>query len=226
MQAIKDATTANTVAVMIEPVQGEGGVNIPSLEYLKGVREWCDQNNMLLIFDEVQTGIGRLGTLFGYQSFGVEPDIITLAKGLGGGVPIGAFMAKDSACAFDPGDHGSTFGGNPLTCAAAHASTKYIIENDVVNNAAKMGEYLAEGLRKIQADNEFITDVRGMGLLWAVEFDSDITPDVIAACNEEGLLMNPMRPNTIRLMPVLTITKEEIDEALERLSAGISKATN
>ena len=135
-------------------------------------------------------------------------------------------MAKDSACAFDPGDHGSTFGGNPLTCAAAHASTKYIIENDVVNNAAKMGEYLAEGLRKIQADNEFITDVRGMGLLWAVEFDSDITPDVIAACNEEGLLMNPMRPNTIRLMPVLTITKEEIDEALERLSAGISKATN
>ena len=226
LQAIKDATTDNTVAVMIEPVQGEGGVNIPSLEYLKGVREWCDQNNMLLIFDEVQTGIGRLGTLFGYQSFGVEPDIITLAKGLGGGVPIGAFMAKDSACAFDPGDHGSTFGGNPLTCAAAHASTKYIIENDVVNNAAKMGDYLAEGLRKIQADNEFITDVRGMGLLWAVEFDSDITPDVIAACNEEGLLMNPMRPNTIRLMPVLTITKEEIDEALERLSAGISKATN
>jgi len=226
LQAIKDATTDSTVAVMIEPVQGEGGVNIPSVDYLKGVREWCDQNNMLLIFDEVQTGLGRLGTLFGYQSFGVEPDIITLAKGLGGGVPIGAFMAKNSACAFDPGDHGSTFGGNPLTCAAAHASTKYILENDVVNNAAKMGEYLSEGLRKIQSDNEFITDVRGMGLLWAVEFDSDITPDVIAACNEEGLLMNPMRPNTIRLMPVLTITKEEIDEALERLKSGISKATN
>ncbi|MFL2803419.1 MAG: aspartate aminotransferase family protein [Dehalococcoidia bacterium] len=226
LQAIKDATTDSTVAVMIEPVQGEGGVNIPSVDYLKGVREWCDQNNMLLIFDEVQTGLGRLGTLFGYQSFGVEPDIITLAKGLGGGVPIGAFMAKNSACAFDPGDHGSTFGGNPLTCAAAHASTKYILENDVVNNAAKMGEYLSEGLRKIQSDNEFITDVRGMGLLWAVEFDSDITPDVIAACNEEGLLMNPMRPNTIRLMPVLTITKEEIDEALERLTSGISKATN
>ena len=174
MQAIKDATTDSTVAVMIEPVQGEGGVNIPSVDYLKGVREWCDQNNMLLIFDEVQTGLGRLGTLFGYQSFGVEPDIITLAKGLGGGVPIGAFMAKDSACAFDPGDHGSTFGGNPLTCAAAHASTKYILENDVVNNAAKMGEYLSAGLRKLQSDNEFFTDVRGMGLLWAVEFDSDI----------------------------------------------------
>jgi acetylornithine/succinyldiaminopimelate/putrescine aminotransferase len=165
-----------------------------------------------------------LGTLFGYESFGVEPDVITLAKGLGGGVPIGAFMAKNSACAFVPGDHGSTFGGNPLTCAAAHASTKYIIDNDVPANSAKMGEYLRQGLEKIKANNEFITDVRGMGLLWAVEFDSDITPKVIAACNDEGILMNPMRPNTIRLMPVLTITENEIDEALDRLEKGIKKA--
>ena len=225
LDAIKSATNENTVAVMLEPVQGEGGVNIPDAEYLPGVRTWCDQNNILLIFDEVQTGLGRLGTLFGYQNFEVEPDIITLAKGLGGGVPIGAFMAKDSACAFDPGDHGSTFGGNPLTCAAAHASTKYLIDNNVSENAAKMGEYLGEGLRKIQANHEFITDVRGMGLLWAVEFDSDITPEVIAACNESGLLMNPMRPNTIRLMPVLTITTAEIDEALERLEEGLKNAT-
>ena len=226
LEAIKSATDENTVAVMLEPVQGEGGVNIPDPDYLPGVRDWCDQNNILLIFDEVQTGLGRLGTLFGYQNFEVEPDIITLAKGLGGGVPIGAFMAKDSACAFDPGDHGSTFGGNPLTCAAAHASTKYILDNNVSENAAKMGEYLGEGLRKIQANHEFITDVRGMGLLWAVEFDSDITPDVIAACNEAGLLMNPMRPNTVRLMPVLTITEAEIDEALERLEEGIRNATS
>jgi len=226
LEAIKSATDENTVAVMLEPVQGEGGVNIPDPDYLPGVRDWCDQNNILLIFDEVQTGLGRLGTLFGYQNFEVEPDIITLAKGLGGGVPIGAFMAKDSACAFDPGDHGSTFGGNPLTCAAAHASTKYILDNNVSENAAKMGEYLGEGLRKIQANHEFITDVRGMGLLWAVEFDSDITPDVIAACNESGLLMNPMRPNTVRLMPVLTITEAEIDEALERLEEGIRNASS
>ena len=226
LDAIKSATNENTVAVMLEPVQGEGGVNIPDAEYLPGVRTWCDQNNILLIFDEVQTGLGRLGTLFGYQNFEVEPDIITLAKGLGGGVPIGAFMAKDSACAFDPGDHGSTFGGNPLTCAAAHASTKYLIDNNVSENAAKMGEYLGEGLRKIQANHEFITDVRGMGLLWAVEFDSDITPEVIAACNESGLLMNPMRPNTIRLMPVLTITAAEIDEALDRLEEGLKNATS
>ena len=226
LDAIKSATNENTVAVMLEPVQGEGGVNIPDAEYLPGVRAWCDQNNILLIFDEVQTGLGRLGTLFGYQNFEVEPDIITLAKGLGGGVPIGAFMAKESACAFDPGDHGSTFGGNPLTCAAAHASTKYLIDNNVSENAAKMGEYLREGLRKIQANHEFITDVRGMGLLWAVEFDSDMTPEVIAACNESGLLMNPMRPNTIRLMPVLTITAAEIDEALERLEEGLKNATS
>ena len=226
LDAIKSATNENTVAVMLEPVQGEGGVNIPDAEYLPGVRTWCDQNNILLIFDEVQTGLGRLGTLFGYQNFEVEPDIITLAKGLGGGVPIGAFMAKDSACAFDPGDHGSTFGGNPLTCAAAHASTKYIIDSNVSESAAKRGEYLGEGLRKIQANHEFITDVRGMGLLWAVEFDSDITPEVIAACNESGLLMNPMRPNTIRLMPVLTITTAEIDEALDRLEEGLKNATS
>ena len=225
IEAIKGATTNNTVAVMIEPVQGEGGVNIPSVEYLRGVRDWCDQNNILLIFDEVQTGLGRLGTLFGYQGFNVEPDIITLAMGLGGGVPIGAFLAKDSACSFDPGDHGSTFGGNPLTCAAAHASTKYIIDNEISENAAKMGEYLGEGLRKIQSDNEFITEVRGMGLIWAVEFDSEMTPDVIAASNDAGLLMNPMRPNAIRLMPVLTITKEEIDEALARLATGLAKAS-
>ena len=226
LEAIKSATNENTVAIMLEPVQGEGGVNIPDTDYLQGVRYWCDENNILLIFDEVQTGLGRLGTLFGYQSFEVEPDIITLAKGLGGGVPIGAFMAKDSACAFDPGDHGSTFGGNPLTCAAAHASTKYLIDNNVTENAAKMGEYLGEGLRRIQAGHEFITDVRGMGLLWAVEFDSDLTPEVISACNDAGLLMNPMRPNTVRLMPVLTITEAEIDEALERLEEGLRNATS
>ena len=226
LEAIKSATNENTVAIMLEPVQGEGGVNIPDTDYLQGVRSWCDENNILLIFDEVQTGLGRLGTLFGYQSFEVEPDIITLAKGLGGGVPIGAFMAKDSACAFDPGDHGSTFGGNPLTCAAAHASTKYLIDNNVTENAAKMGEYLGEGLRRIQAGHEFITDVRGMGLLWAVEFDSDLTPEVISACNDAGLLMNPMRPNTGRLMPVLTITEAEIDEALERLEEGLRNATS
>ena len=224
VEAIKNATTDNTVAVMLEPVQGEGGVNIPSPGYLEQVRQWCDENGLLLIFDEVQTGLGRLGTLFGYEAFGVEPDIMTLAKALGGGVPIGAFLAKESACAFEPGDHGSTFGGNALTCAAAHASTKYIIDNDLSDRAAEMGRYLERGLKRIMGDHEFITEVRGMGLLWAVQFNSDMTPAVVPALNEAGLLTNPMRPNAIRIMPPLTVTTEEIDEAMERLEAGLTKA--
>ena len=224
IEAIKQATNERTVAVMLEPVQGEGGVNIPDSEYLKQVRSWCDENGLLMILDEVQTGLGRLGTLFGYQSFDVEPDIITLAKGLGGGVPIGAFMAKDSACAFDPGDHGSTFGGNALTCAAAHASTKFIIDNNVPAHAAEMGEYLQQGLNKLMANHEFVAEVRGMGLLWAMFFDSEMTPAVIAAANEAGLLMNPLRPNAIRLMPPLTVSKDEIDNALDRLNTALAEA--
>ena len=225
IEALKGSITDRTVAVMLEPVQAEGGVNIPSPGYLQNVREFCDQNELLLIFDEVQTGIGRLGTLFGYQSFGVEPDIMTLAKGLGGGVPIGAFMCKDEAMAFQPGDHGSTFGGNALTCAAAYASTKYIIENGVVDNAAKMGDYLGQGLNDLKSRYDFISEVRGMGCLWAMLFDSDISPAVVSKCNDAGVLLNPLRPNAVRLMPPLTVTKEEIDEALERVDTGIKAAT-
>ena len=225
IEALKGAITDRTVAVMLEPVQAEGGVNIPSEGYLPNVRDVCDENELLLIFDEVQTGIGRLGTLFGYQSFGVEPDIMTLAKGLGGGVPIGAFMATDEAMAFQPGDHGSTFGGNALTCAAAYASTKYILDNDVVDNAATVGAYLGQGLNDLMSRYDFITEVRGMGCLWAMLFDSDITPAVVGACNDAGILLNPLRPNAVRFMPPLTVTKEEIDEALERLETGIKVAT-
>ena len=224
IEAIKNATTDSTVAVMLEPVQGEGGVNVPSPGYLKQVRRWCDENGLLLIFDEVQTGLGRLGTLFGYEAFDVEPDIMTLAKALGGGVPIGAFLAKEGACAFEPGDHGSTFGGNALTCAAAYASTKYIIDNDLVEHAAEMGRYLKQGLNRVMGDHEFVTEVRGMGLLWAVQFNSDMTPAVVPALNEAGLLTNPMRPNAIRLMPPLTVTTGEIDEAIDRLETGLTKA--
>ena len=221
LEELKGAVSDNTVAVMLEPVQAEGGVNVPPEGYLENVREFCDQEGLLLIFDEVQTGMGRLGTLFGYESFGVEPDIMTLAKGLGGGVPIGAFMAKDEACAFEPGDHGSTFGGNALTCAAAYASTKYIIDNDLSRNSAEMGARMGEALNTIKANNSSVSEVRGMGLLWAVLFDSDIGPDVVANCNNEGLLTNPLRPNAVRLMPPLTVSAEEIDQAMERLETAI-----
>ena len=201
-------------------MQGEGGVNIPSPEYLKQVRQWCDDNDLLLILDEVQTGLGRLGTLWGYESFDVEPDVMTLAKGLGGGVPIGAFLAKEHASVLVPGEHGSTFGGNGLTCAAANASTRYIVENNVPAHARKMGEHLRRGLEALK-DNEHITDVRGMGLLYAVEFATEISAAVVSACNEVGVLLNPVKPNAIRLMPPLTVNEAEIDQAIERLEAGL-----
>ena len=224
IEELKGVVTDRTVAVMIEPVQAEGGVNIPPEGYLENVREFCDAEGLLLIFDEVQTGLGRLGTLFGYQHFGVEPDVMTLAKGLGGGVPIGAFMAKDDACAFEPGDHGSTFGGNALTCAAGYASTKYIIDNDLPQHAAQMGEHMSTGLNSIKESHSQVSEIRGMGLLWAVVFDSDIGPDVVANCNSAGLLTNPLRPNAVRLMPPLTVSKEEIDQAMERLESAIRQA--
>ena len=226
IEAIKQATTDKTVGVMLEPVQGEGGLNIPSADYLSQVRQWCDDNGLLLIFDEVQTGMGRLGALFGYQLFDVEPDVMTLAKGLGGGVPIGAFLAKDHASVLEPGDHGSTFGGNVLTSAAAYASTKYIIDNDVPAHAGRMGEYLNQGLTTLKSNHEFISDVRGMGLLWAVEFNSDLSAAVYSACNETGLLLGLLRPNAIRLMPPLTVSKDEIDEAVDRLERGLTKAAS
>ena len=226
LEELKGAVTDRTTAIMLEPVQGEGGVNIPSRAYLVGVREFCDENGLLLIFDEVQTGLGRLGTLWGYETFDVEPDIMTLAKGLGGGVPIGAFLAKDHACAFDPGDHGSTFGGNALTCAAAYASTKYIIDNDLPANALEMGAYLQQGLNALKSRFDFISEVRGIGLLWAMFFESDLSPGIVAACNEAGLLLNPLRPNAVRLMPPLAVSRQEIDQALERLETGIKIGTS
>ena len=223
VEAIMEATTDQTAAVMLEPVQGEGGVNIPAEDYLRRVREWCDRQGLLLILDEVQTGFGRLGTLFGYEQVGVEPDVMTLAKGLGGGVPIGAFMSKDHFMALEPGNHGSTFGGNPLTCAAAHASTKYIIENDVPANARAMGDRLMGGLGSLKSRFPFITDVRGLGLLVAMEFGDDISGKLVSLCNAEGLLLNPVRPNAVRFMPPLTVSAQEIDGAIDRFEAALKQ---
>jgi predicted acetylornithine/succinylornithine family transaminase len=225
LDAMKAATTDQTCAIMVEVLQGEGGVNVPTEGYLKGLREWCDINNILLIFDEVQTGAGRLGTLFGYQAFGVEPDIITLAKGLGNGVPIGAFLCKDSCDVLEPGDHGSTFGGNALATAAANATIRFMVDNDVPGNAKKIGAYFQAKLEAYKAANpETVLDVRGMGLLLALQFSDTISAKVVAACNEEGLLLNPVRPDAIRFMPPLIITEADVDEAMEKLGRGIAKA--
>jgi acetylornithine/N-succinyldiaminopimelate aminotransferase len=223
IDAIKEATNDETCAVMLEPVQGEGGVNVPSSDYLKQVREWCDENNLVMILDEVQTGLGRLGTLFGYEQFGVEPDAITLAKGLGGGVPIGAFLAKEKFCLLAPGDHGSTFGGNVLTCAGAAAVVDYVIKNDVSANVRAMGQRLNQGLENLKSRYPIITEVRGLGLLLAIQLNAEIAPQLVARSNEEGLLLNPLRPNAIRLMPPLNVTADEVDEALEKLEVALKE---
>ncbi len=225
IEAIKSATTEKTCAVMLEPIQGEGGVNIPDDNYLKKVRTWCDEKGILLILDEIQTGIGRTGTLFGYEQYGVEPDIMTLAKGLGSGVPIGAFMAKDKVSVFAPGEHGSTFGGNALTCAAAYATVKYIIDNDIAGNAKSVGEYLIAESQNLKQKFQFITDVRGRGLLVAIEFSSDIGATLLTACLENGLLVNIVKPNALRFMPPLTIGNKEVDEALGILDKVLSGIT-
>jgi acetylornithine/N-succinyldiaminopimelate aminotransferase len=215
--AIKSATTDKTCAVILEPLQGEGGVNLPDDDYLKEVKEWCEQKGILLILDEIQTGAGRLGTLFAYEQYGVEPDIMTLAKGLGSGVPIGTIMVKDSANVFAPGEHGSTYGGNPLVCAAAYATLKYIIDNNVVDNVRKVGQYFTGRLEELKNKYSFITDVRGRGLLLAVEFDREIAADVLNSCLENGLLVNRVKPNALRFMPPLIIGNSEVDEAINIL---------
>ena len=223
VEAIKAAATDRTCALMLEPIQGEGGVNIPDRGYFKEARDWCDEKGIILILDEIQTGIGRTGTLFAYEQLGIEPDIMTLAKGLGGGVPIGAILAKEKFSVFAPGEHGSTFGGNPLSCAAGYATLKYILDNGVVENSRRVGEYLVTSLERLKAKFDFIVQVRGIGLLLALQFDRDIANDVVKACIEEGLLINQVKPNAIRFMPPLIITKKEVDEAVNILERVLAK---
>ncbi len=222
IEAIKVATGSKTCAVMLEPVQGEGGVNLPDDNYLKKVRDWCNQRGILFILDEIQTGVGRVGTLFAYEQYGVEPDIMTLAKGLASGIPIGAILAKDRASVFALGEHGSTFGGNPVTCAAAYATLKYIVDHGIAENARQVGQYLAAGLRGLREKFGFITDVRGLGLLQAIEFSDDIGRSAMMACLDGGLLVNKLKPNALRFMPPLIIGQEDVDEALDILDRALS----
>ena len=221
VEAIKEATTNQTCAVMLEPLQGEGGVNLVSDGYLAAVRDWCDQKGILLILDEIQTGVGRTGTLFAYEKYGVEPDIMTLAKGLASGIPIGAILAKNRASVFTPGDHGSTFGGNPVACAAGYATMKYIIDNDVAGNAKRVGQYFIAKLEQLKQKFQFITEVRGCGLLIAMEFGSDVANSVLEACLDRGLLVNRVKPNTLRFMPPLVISTSEVDEAISILDEAL-----
>jgi len=207
---------------MLEPVQGEGGVNLPVEGYLPAVRRWCDERGIPLILDEIQTGLGRCGTLFAYEQHGIEPDIMTLAKGLADGLPIGVILAKEAAAVFAPGEHGSTFGGNPVTCAAGYATLKFIIENDIAGSVRCLGEHFVSGLARLKQKFPLIIDTRGRGLLCAMQFGSEIAPMLAKACLERGLLVNQLKPNALRFMPPLIITREEIDTALAILDKALA----
>jgi len=223
IEAIKGATSEKTCAVLLEPIQGEGGVNIPDDDYLQKVQSWCREKGILLILDEVQTGIGRTGTLFAYEQYGVEPDIMALAKGLGSGVPIGAFLAKESVSVFSPGEHGSTFGGNPLVCAAAYAALKYVIDHNIPAQAKRIGNYFMTQLEGLRQQFDFITEVRGRGLLIALEFSQEIAEGLLMACFNRGLLVNRVKPNAVRFMPPLIITEKEVDRAVAILRDALKE---
>jgi acetylornithine/N-succinyldiaminopimelate aminotransferase len=215
---LQHALTDKTAAIMLEPIQGEGGVHVVSREYLKAVRELCTQRDILLIFDEVQTGMGRTGTLFAYEQLNVQPDIMTLAKGLGGGVPIGACLATAPvAKAFGPGSHASTFGGNPLACAAALAVFRVLLDGRVLDQARRMGEYLSKGLSECKDRHHLVRDVRGLGLLQGMEVEMD-AKTVVADCLKRGFLVNAVGEHVLRFIPPLIITQPEVDRLLDVLS--------
>ena len=219
LQHIVDAYTDNTCAVMIEPVQGEGGVNVPDPDYLRSVQEFCKSKNILFILDEVQTGMGRLGALFGYQRFqGVEPDVMTLAKALGSGAPLGAFCSKEFCSVLEPGDHGSTFGGNALTTSAGAAAAEFMVKNNIPETALESGKYMMDKLSVLMKKFDFISEIRGMGLLIGIEMNQDVSGEIVGKALEKGLLINAVRPNMIRFMPPLNVSIEEIDQAIEVIS--------
>ena len=215
LEAIKEAVTENTAAIIVEPIQGEGGVNVPDIEYLKGIEKICKENDIVFIVDEVQTGFGRCGTLFAHELFDVKPDIMTMAKGIGGGVPMGGILATEKvASAFVPGDHGTTFGGGPLVAAAANAVLDAFDEENILDNVNEVGEYFISELKKL--DKEIIADVRGKGLMVGIELTKP-GAEYVDKLREAGFLINCTADKVLRFVPPLTITKSEIDQFVKAL---------
>ena len=212
LQAFKDACTEDTIAIMVEPVQGEGGVHPATMEFMRGLREFCDEHEMLLLIDEVQTGWCRTGKVMSFMNYGIKPDIVSMAKALGGGMPIGAICATaEVAKAFTPGSHGTTFGGHPVCCAAALAEVNELLDRDLAGNAAKIGAYFMEQLKTLP----HVKEVRGQGLLVGVEFDDTISGvDVKHECLHRHLLITAIGAHIIRMIPPLIINKEDCDKAV------------
>ena len=212
LQAFKDACTEDTIAIMVEPVQGEGGVHPATMEFMRGLREFCDEHQMLLLIDEVQTGWCRTGKVMSFMNYGIKPDIVSMAKALGGGMPIGAICATaEVAKAFTPGSHGTTFGGHPVCCAAALTEVNELLDRDLAGNAAKIGAYFMEQLKTLP----HVKEVRGQGLLVGVEFDDTISGvDVKHECLHRHLLITAIGAHIIRMIPPLIINKEDCDKAV------------
>jgi len=224
---LKKAVSKKTCAIMLETLQGEGGVRPATQEYMTAVRELCTSHELLLILDEVQTGMGHTGTLFGYEQYGIKPDIVTLGKGLGGGVPIGAMLATQKiADSFGPGSHGSTFGGNPLVCAAALATIEAILEDGILlEECVRLGKYMMGELKKLQSEfPEIILDIRGQGLLIGVELNRDCS-DIVKGCLKNGVLINCTAGNTLRFAPPLIIRQEHIDKVMDVLGDVLGRLT-
>ena len=221
--ALKKALTKKTCAVLIEPIQGEGGVNLAQETYLKTLRKICNEKGILLIFDEIQTGFGRTGRLFAYERYKIKPDIITLAKALGGGIAIGAMGSTNKIIeSFSPGTHGATFGGNPLACAASLASLKTLTKKGFLKKTSSTGDYFLEQLYGLRKKFSMIREVRGIGLMLAIELDRP-GAEVVANCMKEGLLINCIQQNIIRFLPPLIITRKEIDLLIKTLSKIFTK---
>jgi len=223
MDALERAVDKSTAAVLLEPIQGEAGVHLPADNYLRDVQDLCRAKNVLFMLDEVQTGVGRLGTLWGFEQWGVQPDVMTLAKGLGGGVPIGALLVREECAIFAPGDHGSTFGGNALTCAVAAAVFRYIIEEGVLEHVRRIGALLKASLDNLRQQQPLVKEVRGLGLLLAVDLSADVAADAVRTGLEEGVILNNTGPNTLRLAPPLIITGAEVQEAVEKIGRVLSR---
>jgi len=215
--ALRSKIGSDTCAVLIEPVQGEGGVRCPKADYLKAVREICDETGVLLIFDEIQTGMGRTGTLFAYEHFGIQPDVMTLAKALANGLPIGAMLAKeDIAAAFTAGSHASTFGGTPIVTSVAGQVCRMLVEEDIVEHAHAMGQYFKDRLLDLKTRHAMVVDVRGIGLLLGMKLNIEGAP-LVNECMQRGFLINCIQDNILRFVPPLIITQAEIDSLIDCL---------
>ena len=222
INALREKIDGSTCAVLLEPIQGEGGVRCPDGQYLKQVRQLCDETHTLLIFDEIQTGMGRTGKLFAYEHFNVEPDIMTLAKALANGLPIGAMLAREEvAAAFGPGAHASTFGGTPIVTAASLAVVHLLKSEDIIDHCYHMGNYFKEHLFSLKAKHDLVQDVRGMGLLLGMKLGMDGAP-IVTQCREEGFLINCIQGNILRFIPPLIIEKDQIDALITCLDKVLS----